>query len=681
MCLNVATAIKERQTAYLKGRMINDNIRSMLATINVTNLEERAKGILVSLDARKAFDSVEHGYIERCLKEFGCEDFIPIFRILYSELKTDILINGKIVDGFKVLRGVKQGDALSCIIFIMCMEPLLLNIECNPGIKPIETESLGDLPKAYAYADDVNCTIEDSLDSVQLVFNEYEKLPLRSGLILNADKTELLLVGSDLEKVYNIKYLGADYRISTKPKIKINGINFQRSSADLVDDNVNVVASRMDKFFKTWSRRNLSTLGRILIVKTFGLSQCIFLMQSVTLSTAHFKKINNLIFKFIWNRHYLASKAPERIKREIMYKPIKLGGYGMLNVVSLDESLKLKSIGRMLTSRHSFIARIRGKCDLSCFFEPKCNVNVEPLTVMGIELLKKEREKLWVNQAIGSNRPFLSAVRGLEISKILSRAGLISIPYFLARRRGASLIGNLTNADINWLRLYVDRTKINTLTQAINIRLNPYAGEINQHLLIGKSFKPISSSSSKEIRESRTSMEPLTNFKIGVNLSVPEALNWGFKLTKLTSTKHKNVLLRAAHGEIYTKERLHRFNLIDNNLCPRCDQIETLEHKLLECQYVKRIWDCAEAEQNKLYNLTNQIPSRKNRLLGSHTESTIASITLNSEILTRILYLRDSQNYLVHPRIFVRQAIRSIIAREKKAVVKNSIKTLLEEHQ
>ena len=679
MCLNVASAIKERQTAYLKGRMINDNIRSMLATVNITNVEERARGILVSLDARKAFDSVEHGYIERCLKEFGCSDFVPIFRILYSELKTDILINGKIVDGFRVLRGVKQGDALSCIIFIMCMEPLLLNIESNPEISPIQTESLEDLPKTYAYADDVNCTIEDSVDSVQEVFKEYEKLSMRSGLILNASKTELLLLGSDLEKVFSVNYMGEVFRIATKPKIKINGINFQRDIVDLVDDNVNVTASRMDKHFRTWSRRSLSTLGRILIVKTFGLSQFIYLMQSVTLLTAHFKKINNLIFKFIWNRHYLASKAPERIKREIMFKPIKFGGYGMLDVVSLDESLKLKSIGRMFASSHPFIRRIREKCDLTCYFEPKCNIAFEPLISKGIELLRKERDKLWKDQALNSNRIFLSAIRGTDISKVISRAGLNSIPYFLARRRGASRIGDLANADIQWLRLYVDRNKIDKLGTAINCRLNLYAGEINQHLLIGKAFKNISGCTSREIRDSITSIDPVTTLKIGLNLSVPESLNWGLKLTKLTSTRHKNVLLRAAHGEIYTKERLCRYNLIDSSTCPRCDQTETLEHKLLDCTYVTRIWEFAEACQNKLYIGSNQTLNRKTRLLGSHIESTSASMTLNSEILTRILYLKDSQNYLVHPRIFVRQALKAIAVKEKKTEVRVVIKTLLDE--
>ena len=81
-----------------------------------------------SLDAKKAFDSVSHSYIELCLKKFGCKSFVPIFRTLYSELSTDIIINGRIETGFKILRGVKQGDALSCIIFIMCMITAFISI-------------------------------------------------------------------------------------------------------------------------------------------------------------------------------------------------------------------------------------------------------------------------------------------------------------------------------------------------------------------------------------------------------------------------------------------------------------------------------------------------------------------------------------------------------------------------
>ena len=110
----------------------------------------------------------------------------------------------------------------------------------------------------------------------------------------------------------------------------------------------------MDANLKAWSRRSLTTLGKITIIKTFALSQAIYFMQSLNLNESVFKTINSLLNKFIWNRHFMAAKAPERIKRDIVIKSIKLGGLGMLDAAELDSSLKLKALGRLLTTKHPF---------------------------------------------------------------------------------------------------------------------------------------------------------------------------------------------------------------------------------------------------------------------------------------------------------------------------------------
>ena len=73
----IAEHILERQTAYLKGRLINDNIRTILAAIKLGNSEPDINGLIVSLDAKKAFDSVEHSYIERTLEKFGLKNLCP----------------------------------------------------------------------------------------------------------------------------------------------------------------------------------------------------------------------------------------------------------------------------------------------------------------------------------------------------------------------------------------------------------------------------------------------------------------------------------------------------------------------------------------------------------------------------------------------------------------------------
>ena len=161
-------------------------------TIDLAN-QEAIDGVLVSLDARKAFDSVDHRYIRRCLSAFGLTGFIPIFEVLYKDLKSDIIVNGKVTNGYKILKGVKQGDALSCILFIICMEPLIRNIKMNVNIEPIISTLLTiNIPKIYSFADDVNVIVKRQGNSVRTIFKEYERLSENSGLVLNASKTEIM---------------------------------------------------------------------------------------------------------------------------------------------------------------------------------------------------------------------------------------------------------------------------------------------------------------------------------------------------------------------------------------------------------------------------------------------------------------------------------------------------------
>ena len=372
----IVESLGENQTAYLKGRLINDNIRSLIANIKIVNSEENLDSLIISLDAKKAFDSVEHSFIEKCLHKFGLGGFVPIFKMLYSELRSDIIVNGVVVPGYNIKRGVKQGDALSCVLFIMCMEPLIRNIEKNAAIEPLISKELNsNLPKTYAYADDVNCVTKNNLACVQEIFKEYERLSKLSGLVLNADKTEILKLKSAnlpnlLEPPFRINYLGEHYQLRDSPKVKVNGIQLCQKEDDMRNANVEAVALKIDNILKKWSRRNLSVLGKVLILKTFGISQIIYLLQSMCLKASDFKLLNSLLYKFLWNRNYLAAKAPERIKREIMNKPIKLGGFGMLDIMELDNSLKLKALGRLEGSKHPMLLLLKNKVNLSEFFKP-----------------------------------------------------------------------------------------------------------------------------------------------------------------------------------------------------------------------------------------------------------------------------------------------------------------------
>jgi hypothetical protein len=131
------TIIDTSQTAYVPGRSITDNLRSNFFYKKYC-ADNDIDAVLISLDAKKAFDSVSHKYIEDTLIAYGFGPvFLKSFKTLYHNISARILINGYMSDKINIERGVKQGDALSCALFIICIDPLLRNINKNNQVQEI----------------------------------------------------------------------------------------------------------------------------------------------------------------------------------------------------------------------------------------------------------------------------------------------------------------------------------------------------------------------------------------------------------------------------------------------------------------------------------------------------------------------------------------------------------------
>ena len=91
--------------------------------------------------------------------------------------------------------------------------------------------------------------------------------------------------------------------------------------------------------------------GKTLIVKTFGLSQIIYNMQSYEFDKEEIKTIERLIFKFLWSTSE-NQNGIDRIKRSIMKNEYSKGGMKVTDVESLNCSLKLKQFIRANNTKH-----------------------------------------------------------------------------------------------------------------------------------------------------------------------------------------------------------------------------------------------------------------------------------------------------------------------------------------
>ena len=83
--------IENSQTGFLKGRYIGENIRTIIEVIDKLN-ESNEPGLIFFADFEKAFDSIDHGFIFKCLTYFNFGDsFVEWVKLFYNDSQSCIV--------------------------------------------------------------------------------------------------------------------------------------------------------------------------------------------------------------------------------------------------------------------------------------------------------------------------------------------------------------------------------------------------------------------------------------------------------------------------------------------------------------------------------------------------------------------------------------------------------------
>ena len=326
--------INSNQTGFIKGRYIGENIRLINDILEQTKAQE-IPGILLLLDFKKAFDTVEWGFIQNTLDLFNFGSNIKQWvKTFYNNTESSVLHNGFTTNYFKLSRGVRQGCPLSPYLFILGAEILAARIRLERNIESItifNTEH-----KISQFADDTSLFVKN-VDSITNAIEILRLFGNISGLKLNLGKTKAIWLGSWRNKVS--KPLGLNW---TNEPVRALGIF---SSYNEQENDKKNVARKIDNLnikLDMCRGRKLSLFGKCLIVKTLGISQIVYSASMLDISPNDTSRIKKSIFSFIWN------KKLDKIKRNIMCQDYENGGLRAPDPDILFKSLRLAWISRLL---------------------------------------------------------------------------------------------------------------------------------------------------------------------------------------------------------------------------------------------------------------------------------------------------------------------------------------------
>ncbi|XP_042482726.1 uncharacterized protein LOC122063090 [Macadamia integrifolia] len=150
--------ISDEQGASPKGKIIHDNIIVASELANLIFSSTRGGGISI-IDIRKAYDTIDWKFIFQVMHRFSfSERWIGWLNQILIYSKISILVNGGPQGFFNVERGLRQGDPISPILFIIVEEVLsrgLKGLIQSNQIKLIQGPRGAETPGHILFTDDI----------------------------------------------------------------------------------------------------------------------------------------------------------------------------------------------------------------------------------------------------------------------------------------------------------------------------------------------------------------------------------------------------------------------------------------------------------------------------------------------------------------------------------------------
>ena len=254
--------------------------------------------------------------------------------------------NNRTTKYFKLFKGVRQGDPLSLYLFILALEVLAISVRNDENIKGIQIN--GKEIKMTIYADDTTMILKDK-DAAQHMFKKLCKFKETSGLKINKEKCEGMWIGQNRlieEKTFGIKW---------PETVKMLGVHIGTNELLTAEKNFENKLKNMKTKFSIWKSRDLSLLGRILIVKTFGTSQLLYLSNVLHIPDWVVTEAEKIIYDFVWKGQQY------KVKKKVVIQDYEQGGYKLSDIISMFKVQMLKWISKYFNFRRIILETDNGR--------------------------------------------------------------------------------------------------------------------------------------------------------------------------------------------------------------------------------------------------------------------------------------------------------------------------------
>ncbi|XP_019186483.1 PREDICTED: uncharacterized protein LOC109181186 [Ipomoea nil] len=347
------------QTSFVPGRQITDNILLYQEVLNSFRTKKGAVGWMVwKIDLEKAYDCLSWDFIQDTLEDIGFnQSWRRNILACIRSPRIAIAWNGERSDWFTPGRGIRQGDPISPLLFVFCMERLSHLIEHATSAgqwKGIKLSRQGPLISHLLFADDMVLFGEASSNQAEIMMQCLDSFGNSSGERVNllkssiyfsnntqADVQQAVLDRTGIPRVNDLgRYLGVP---SIHGRLKVD------TFAGIIDKIRNRLAG--------WRSKSLSLAGRLVLAQSVLSTIPYYTMQTTLIPKGVIASIERMIRNFLWG-----AKEGERKCNLVNWNTVTQckdsGGLGIRRLEEMNISFFAKLGWRLMSGDDSLWAKV-----------------------------------------------------------------------------------------------------------------------------------------------------------------------------------------------------------------------------------------------------------------------------------------------------------------------------------
>ena len=115
---HIKKIIHHDQVGFIPERQRFFNIcKSINVIYHINNLKDK-QNMIISIDAEKAFDKIQHPFMIKTHQKAGIKGtYLNIIKAIYDKPSANIILNGEKLNAFLLKSGTRQGCPLSPLLF------------------------------------------------------------------------------------------------------------------------------------------------------------------------------------------------------------------------------------------------------------------------------------------------------------------------------------------------------------------------------------------------------------------------------------------------------------------------------------------------------------------------------------------------------------------------------------